>query len=425
MSQPIKTYKTISYDQLVDKSWAPNRYTRMPKKPDDVSTKKLREVAYINPDSRFFDKKEIDVEDMKLIQGNSVDKKTGKILFPQDIEELPERARLKALKGDILYPLLEVSNPAPVPIKDEKNYLVSDYFGVLAPRSGVDMYYLVWALRRKKVIQQVKAYYQGAFSLRLRLDDLKNIWIPWHEKKIRKEKAREIKEELSKPTIQEEALNIKETIGIIFSEHFDLKKDNFKTNPAVKKISYNKLQNENEINVERLMTVDPEEIAKEENLSVCKMGKIANDIEIGLRPGQIVEEIKDYIIRTKSLYPMRIETGIKDMESEQSLNLDEKYILNKGELLMVTKGSKTGTAAIITEREAGLTFHNSLAKITADEDKILSKYLAMYLNSFLGEYYIQKYAKSSTTTYISIKQFLELPVLLPSIKEQKEMIEMI
>ena len=403
-------------DNNFAQNMAPGRYHEIESIPEGNKVQ-LHEIADINPSYRRIKKIET-VTATKIIRLKSVDKKTGKILFPVDISKIDDKLRYRfwVKKGDILFPQIVLENTGPSLIQDDETYFVADYFSVLIPHKKVDPYYLTWALKHSYINKQIQRLTTGSYTSRINVKEFKNLKILWPNKERRKKLAQKTRKQLQKETLTEKGDSAVDKINYLFQEHFNINK---KKLDRVKNQFYSYLEFEKmkEWNITSLQMPQLEKLIGNQK-EVLNLGKIVEKIENGLAYRDIKNIEQDNLLKGKDIIPMHINKNNPGNKN----NCSKKRILSQNDLLIRLK-SKVGTTAVITKKEAGLYFYNDLARIKANEKIIKKDYLAAYLNSFIANRYIKAYMKNRTVKYLTINNLKKIPVIVPPIKEQEEIIE--
>ncbi|MCK8827823.1 restriction endonuclease subunit S [Natroniella acetigena] len=410
--------KIVGYS-ILEGDWTPSRYLFIPDEPD-YPTKLLKEVADINEKSRLLDLDDYeDDSEIQLVEARSVDKKTGKIIDPRIVKvgELPKRARLLAFEGDILIPLLQTNKFMPALVKEE-SMLVSDYFAVVVPQT--DHYYLFWALSREYVVQQIKAKSRGSVITRLRISELEEVKIPWLSKEERNEKANLVKKQFNKLTRKEMAILFKERIDNQFNDLFGVEKNRL-TGRLVSKVDYKDFTNKKNWSLKPFLMREVEDLVTDsEKLKIYKLEEIVDSIDGGINPYRKKSGEKEVVklVKANNLDNLLINEPFDEEELEVNNDLE----LKAGDILMRRKGN-VGPAAVVTEKEEGLSFHDHLVRLKVDTKVIDPNYLAIYLNSNLGQYLLATYINSTTMKYITLSNLKKVKVIVPEMEVQKDIVD--
>ena len=401
----------------LENKWSVKRHLNLPKHPD-TEIIKVTELLYINPEKRYLSNNKIS-EDMKLIEAKSIDKNTGMIINPlsiKNIKDLPKRARLIAKPGDIIFPTIQSKKISPIFIKNS-TYIVSDYFAVLVPKYNrmTDPYYIYWALEDDYVKKQVRSYYQGSYGKKINIEEFKKINIKWLEESERKKKSKEVKSYLSSLEEKSSELSLKDTIDRIFEDTFEIDYNVLK-NENSEIYSKKALRQQNTWNIKQLLTSN---LKSKTSHQVKKLKEIALDITMGLQYRNLDKIDKKSLIKGKNIEVMKLKLKDKNKNPDHEIN---KHQLQNNDIMLRVKG-KIGPCTLVTRKESGMHFYNDIARIKADKNIVMPQYLALFLNSFFGDYYLNKYSKNKSMTYLNIKSLKKIPVIVPGIIDQFKIIE--
>jgi len=417
----MKTVK-ISKSSLKSK-WNVARYIIMPSEPKNIEVKYLYEVAKVNPESRYLSNKDDDFissNNAKLIQARSVNRINGKITNPISItgkDNLPKRARLVALKEDILFPTIKSKHVRPILIEEDKTYVVSDYFVVIVPKRRVNTHYLIWALEDKYVMNQLFAFYQGSYNEKVNITDLKQVKIKWLERSERNQKSNMIRKRKSKNKSQNSEEQLLFQIDQLFYEKFNLTKQEMKTY-KISRYQFDKFKQHNEWDIGKIVLNQKlsKLVKNNKDIKLLNLKELVNKWVTGIQYRDLDNIDQERLIKGKHLSV----TGIKrKIKKEQPSEIREK-MTKKDDVLLRIKG-KVGPALTIKHREKGYYFYQDIVSITVDKELITSEYLMMYLNSYIGKKLLDNYKTSSSTDYIKLSKLKEIPVLVPSVETQKKL----
>ena len=129
---------------------------------------------------------------------------------------------------------------------------------------------------------------------------------------------------------------------------------------------------------------------------------------------------------------------ITDFSGEGKLNEDKKlslswdkgrnYLLKDGDILLARSGATVGKSYQFKSAmsdEAFCCFAGYLIKVSTDDDKILSNYLNVYLNSDCFLAWKNSIFNKATIENIGADKYATFPVILPNIKEQLDILNTI
>lgn len=412
--------KLVEYGSLQER-WEPIFYIKQTSEKLYSEIKLLEEVSDISPDSRRV--KLSQREDYtQYVDGSCINKKTGKITEYKEItEEVSRRLRYCMTTGDMLIPLVEVGRVVPtlVSIPEDSAILVSDVFAVAIPK--IDPYYLYWTLTTDYVRDQFEARSKGAVIRRISLSDLKAITIPWLTEEERKEKIQMIKLQLNHLENEDTETNL-EKIDKIVSSHYNIQMPQY-TFDSVVKLPYSEL-------IEKPMwtyvSLNPHIFKFHEKIIGCgnasTLEEVCIRIDSGVNPSKEKNgAIEIGIVKSKNIEAFELKDEFDTILVGSSRR---KEILGVDDIIFRHKGS-IGPAAIVTGKNEGLLFHDQLLRLKVDPQIIDPKYLVILLNSFIIREQIKQYVTSSTTIFISKQNFGKLVIPVPTMSEQKMLVDQI
>lgn len=141
--------------------------------------KRVDQVAEIGKDKRNPEKRPD--ETFQYIDISSVDVQVGAIINQQDIEgaEAPSRARKVVRAFDLLVSTCRPTRGAVAVVPEElHNQIASTGFSVVRPRSGVNPYYLQYALRLPSTMEQFRKWSTGSSYPAILDEDVAKTLIP-------------------------------------------------------------------------------------------------------------------------------------------------------------------------------------------------------------------------------------------------------
>ncbi len=116
---------------------------------------------------------------------------------------------------------------------------------------------------------------------------------------------------------------------------------------------------------------------------------------------------------------MDISEDKKKIEIESEFN---KRVLKTNDILIRIKG-KIGPAVVITQDMKDMYYYNDIARIRVNNDQVIPQYLSLYLNSFIGKHYLNKFKKSKSMTYLKLASLEKLPILTPLVQDQWKIVQ--
>ncbi|WP_455794288.1 TaqI-like C-terminal specificity domain-containing protein [Clostridium butyricum] len=114
----------------------------------------------------------------------------------------------------------------------------------------------------------------------------------------------------------------------------------------------------------------------------------------------------------------------EELEKFNTENINEKYLLKKGDIILKAK-SGDNTAAIIEEDIENVVASPHFIIITVKDSTVLNpEYLVAYLNSEYAQDYFKKHAEGTAQPIVKLKTLEELDVKHIDLKKQKEIADM-
>ena len=102
----------------------------------------------------------------------------------------------------------------------------------------------------------------------------------------------------------------------------------------------------------------------------------------------------------------------------------DKYLIRKGDVLFLSRGYHSWSAAIIDDLEATVAASHFFV-VRPKQDNVLSEYLAWYINQAPAQQYLHTIARRGThMPLIPLSAFVELKVDMPDIETQKKIVEL-
>lgn len=109
----------------------------------------------------------------------------------------------------------------------------------------------------------------------------------------------------------------------------------------------------------------------------------------------------------------------------KSDEVPERYLLNKGDVLFMSKGSNN-YATCLEESLPNTVVSSSFYVIKLNTDKILPCYLAWWLNQAdAQEYFNKKQSSGATISFINSEALRNAPVLIPAMAIQEKVIRLV
>ena len=121
---------------------------------------------------------------------------------------------------------------------------------------------------------------------------------------------------------------------------------------------------------------------------------------------------------------------ITDINEDGTLNEDKvsadmynnTYLLKENDFLIARSGNTVGKTYLYKESDGPAIFAGYLIKFVIDEEKIDPKYLLLYTKSSIYKDWIKNNMRISAQPNINSQQYLQSPVIVPSKKVQREIV---
>ena len=157
------------------------------------------------------------------------------------------------------------------------------------------------------------------------------------------------------------------------------------------------------------------------NLKLVQLKDILNDIRYGLYVEPDYQEEGINFLRALNLVDYGIDGDILKIKEKEILN--EKYLLNKGDILIVRSGANTGNVGIIENHLKNSTFGSYT--ICLRTTKINPYFLYIFLNSKFGKLQTLRLQTGVAQPNLNIPNIEEIKVPLSLSKSLQEEIEKI
>lgn len=110
------------------------------------------------------------------------------------------------------------------------------------------------------------------------------------------------------------------------------------------------------------------------------------------------------------------------IEKKIQANPGQQYILREGEIVFVSKG-EYNKASLVPANIKDVIASNTFLILRNFSKLVLPEYILWYINSKTGQEYLDGVRRGNTIPYIPISVLQEMPVLVPSLEEQKQLTE--
>lgn len=112
------------------------------------------------------------------------------------------------------------------------------------------------------------------------------------------------------------------------------------------------------------------------------------------------------------------------LEEKVSANqYNEAYLLKENDFLIARSGNTVGKSFLYTSDIGPAIFAGYLIKFELQEELILPQYLLVYTKTPIFKKWIKNNQRISAQPNINCQQYLEAPIILPTIEKQKEIVE--
>lgn len=101
------------------------------------------------------------------------------------------------------------------------------------------------------------------------------------------------------------------------------------------------------------------------------------------------------------------------------------FVLKKGDVLFVRTGSTTGKSYLYEEKDGELVYAGFLIKFSVNENLILPYYLKLFTETSFYKQWVSIMSVRSGQPGINSKEYSLLPLLLPTLKEQKKIAQIL
>ncbi len=157
---------------------------------------------------------------------------------------------------------------------------------------------------------------------------------------------------------------------------------------------------------------------------IIKLGEISN-IRTGLvtaRKKAKADSLSKFEYKQISLKSFGKGIKLQKDKSDIFISAQEikpKYFTKEGDVIVRLRAP--ASAVYIDKEDEGLLIHSLLVVIRADKDKLDPKYLAYYINSKPAQRILKQDVKGTAIPMLKTKDLEELPIILPSLQEQKKL----
>lgn len=117
------------------------------------------------------------------------------------------------------------------------------------------------------------------------------------------------------------------------------------------------------------------------------------------------------------------EDGTLSEEKVSANQYNEAYLLKENDFLIARSGNTVGKSFLYTSDIGPAIFAGYLIKFELQEELILPQYLLVYTKTPIFKKWIKNNQRISAQPNINCQQYLEAPIILPTIEKQKEIVK--
>ncbi|MDZ7672783.1 MAG: restriction endonuclease subunit S [Halanaerobiales bacterium] len=153
--------------------------------------------------------------------------------------------------------------------------------------------------------------------------------------------------------------------------------------------------------------------------NITVLSKFSDQILSGLQHRDLDKIDQNFLIKGKNIKVMDITENKKKLEIKGDF---KKRVLQTNDILIRIKG-KVGPSTVVTSDIKDMYYYNDIARIRVNNDQVIPQYLSLYLNSFIGKYYLDNFKKTKSMNYIKISSLENLPILTPVLGDQWKIVQ--
>lgn len=154
---------------------------------------------------------------------------------------------------------------------------------------------------------------------------------------------------------------------------------------------------------------------------VCKLSDVASGFDYGMNAAAKEYDGKNKYIRITDIDEISHKYNNDELVSPEG-ELDEKYLVKKGDILFARTGASTGKSYLYDDRDGVLYFAGFLirAHITNDNP------FFVYIQTLTAKYqnWVKKMSARSGQPGINAEEYKELPIVIPPIHEQNVIVDL-
>lgn len=160
-------------------------------------------------------------------------------------------------------------------------------------------------------------------------------------------------------------------------------------------------------------------------LYLKEIANIRTGLVLSRKKAKLSDEVKMFYkqITLKSFSTsVRLQKDLFD-EFISTEEIDSTYISRVGDIIVRLR--EPNVAAYIDENSAGLVIPSLMSIVRLEDNQIDNEFLAYYLNSTVIKRELKENIKGTTIPMIKTKDLESLKVVLPSLEEQKRLVELL
>jgi type I restriction enzyme, S subunit len=355
---------------------------------------------------------------------SSIDIQSGRIAEVKSIsaDDAPARAKRMVHAGDVLVSTVRPDRGAVAIVPESLDGAVaSTAFIVLRPTRTSSA--VVWAwLRSPEVRERLSAGATGAIYPTLRQSQVLELQVPVHTPDAFSGLAQQVQQIINR-TVSASASEGDETKGPSLLQKFGIQVQKQKESTF--------WVDRSALSADRL---DPETYMPHHADLIDRLQQVANPVlplkdVATVTAGTPTKSTYDEgvsVLRPRNLRDGRVDVS----ELSQAVPLRTSVPVKAGDILVTVMGARSGEAALVSTDAEGLLFDNNLALVRIVESdghhQIDPEYLVAFLNSDLGQMLVSREASSlGVMQRLSVAGLRELPVILPSLSEQRRIAAML
>jgi restriction endonuclease S subunit len=127
-----------------------------------------------------------------------------------------------------------------------------------------------------------------------------------------------------------------------------------------------------------------------------------------------------YVVRAKDV-DENLYININELTTIEKEDFKEKFFLNKSDVILSARGKLE--AAVLDANQKDIIASSSVYIIRLQRNDIIPEYLAIFLNSIDGQRKIKERITGSAIKTILRKDLKDIPITIPDIKTQKEIVD--